>query len=375
MKVSPQAKVVHVCRDWPCGGGMGALLQRHAAAGEPVVAAMHGNGPNTLLGRAGARLGNQLASFGEAEHWLHYNGYAIDWPLKKQGSKPLRWIYLHSDYPNLIGWLRPLTAFADGLLTVNAALAESIRKAPGINIPVFPLPLPIPRAAPQEAARGEPNADRPVIIGYAGRIERAQKRLDRLPAFLRALRESGIPYRFHLVGDGPYAPVLRAQIGSDANVHFHGFLQGEAYAAQLRSWDFILFLSDYEGLPIALLEAVAAGVVPIYPDFHGGTDWVSALSPDLFYPTGATEAAAGRLAKILQNWKREDWIVFRERGAALLEKNRPEAYDVALKNALNARGRPEGTRRGCSRIAYWLPLWVHHRVQRFRRFGGHKHPR
>lgn len=349
---------------------MGALLQRHAAAGEPVVAAMHGNGPNTLLGRAGERLGERLAPFAEAEHCLHYNGYAIDWPVKGGCPNTLRWIYLHSDYPHLIRWLRPLTAFADGLLTVNPALAEHIRTAHGIDIPVFTLPLPVSAAFTPRAPGSEPSAERPIVLGYAGRVERAQKRLDRLPAFLRALRDSGIAYRFHLVGDGPYAPTLRAETGDDANVHFHGFLQGEAYAAQLRSWDFILFLSDYEGLPIALLEALAAGAVPIYPDFHAGTDPVAALSPDLLYPVGSADAAAARVAEISRKWTGADWGAYRARATALLEKHRPEAYDAALAEALKARRRsPARPRRSCSMIARWMPLWVHHRVQSFRKQG------
>jgi glycosyltransferase involved in cell wall biosynthesis len=112
-------------------------------------------------------------------------------------------------------------------------------------------------------------------LGYAGRIERGQKRLDLLPGLLDALDARGLDYRFELTGTGALLPGLQQRLG--ARVRFHGRLPEEAYWRILSGWDAAVYFSEHEGGPIALLEAMSVGAIPFYP--RAGGSWADVHVP------------------------------------------------------------------------------------------------
>ncbi len=58
----------------------------------------------------------------------------------------------------------------------------------------------------------------------------------------------------------------------------------------------ILFQSDYEGIPLSLLEAMSVGVIPIYPRIRSGGDaYVAKVRSDLLYEP----EDFGHVAKVL----------------------------------------------------------------------------
>jgi glycosyltransferase involved in cell wall biosynthesis len=73
--------------------------------------------------------------------------------------------------------------------------------------------------------------------------------------------------RLVLVGDGPCLPALRAAAGTDARVRFEGW-RPDPWAC-LGAADLVVLPSLREGLPLALLEAMAAGV-PVVATRVGG---------------------------------------------------------------------------------------------------------
>jgi glycosyltransferase involved in cell wall biosynthesis len=82
---------------------------------------------------------------------------------------------------------------------------------------------------------------------------------------------------------------------------FHGRKSGIEYWNILSSWDALLFVSDYEGTPIALLEAMAAGVVPIHPAIGSGGDRYAAdVDPLLAYPAVDLSALAALITELAQ---------------------------------------------------------------------------
>ena len=64
---------------------------------------------------------------------------------------------------------------------------------------------------------------------------------------------------------------MRQQLPSDRTV-FHGRKSGDEYYSVLSGWDFITSVSDYEGLPISMLEAFSAGVLRLCPAIGCGGD-------------------------------------------------------------------------------------------------------
>lgn len=107
----------------------------------------------------------------------------------------------------------------------------------------------------------------PLTILFMGRIEPA-KGLDVICGALEILRERSCRVRFVLAGTGPdeerYKSWCRDLLGPDFT--FAGVVSGGAKVALLRSSDVFLLPSLFEGLPMALLESMAYGLVPITTD-------------------------------------------------------------------------------------------------------------
>jgi glycosyltransferase involved in cell wall biosynthesis len=99
-------------------------------------------------------------------------------------------------------------------------------------------------------------ADAPVVGTVA--VFRAQKRLDQWLESARTLRRTHAAAHFLMVGDGPLRGELEAkaaELGLADAVHWVG-LQAEV-RPYLAAMDVYLMSSNFEGLPIALLEAMA----------------------------------------------------------------------------------------------------------------------
>ncbi len=85
-----------------------------------------------------------------------------------------------------------------------------------------------------------------------------------LEAFARARAASAVPLHLALLGDGPERPRLEARaqrLGLAGSLHFLGF-RGDV-ARWLRAGDGFALSSLSEALPMSLLEACAAGLVPV----------------------------------------------------------------------------------------------------------------
>lgn len=138
--------------------------------------------------------------------------------------------------------------------------------------------------AETRAALGIPN-DAPVAINVA--VFRQQKRLDLWLDAAAAISQALPAAHFILVGDGPLRAQVegwRAERGLEQRVHLTG-LQ-EDVAPLLAAADLFLLTSDFEGLPLAAIEAMAAGL-PVVATRAGGV-------PDLVgEEAGAAAATVG----------------------------------------------------------------------------------
>jgi glycosyltransferase involved in cell wall biosynthesis len=157
--------------------------------------------------------------------------------------------------------------------------------------------IPYPVDSPPEIVRNWEQPRDELVLGFCGRIQSPQKRVERLPEIARALKAAGVTHRWEILGTGPAQAALQREfetVGSGAR--FHGVQSGDAYWRHLAEWDAIVFTSDYEGLPIALLEAQSQGVVPVFPDLdNGGRDYTRKVAPELIYPHADVEGAAAAL--------------------------------------------------------------------------------
>jgi len=117
----------------------------------------------------------------------------------------------------------------------------------------------------------------PLKVAYIGRLEEEQKAVLRLPEIVARALAEGSEIRLTVVGDGPDAEGLRAKASElcpGGEICLRGTLPHGETLALLAEHDVLLLPSRYEGHPVVLLEALAAGVVPVVSRLPGHTDHV-----------------------------------------------------------------------------------------------------
>jgi glycosyltransferase involved in cell wall biosynthesis len=131
---------------------------------------------------------------------------------------------------------------------------------------------------------------------------RAQKRHDvLLDAFARV--QGRVPEaRLVLAGDGPLLGETKERarrLGLGESVEFLGPV-GDIWSLLADSHVFAL-TSDYEGLPVALVEAMAAGLPVVATAVQGNTDLVRAGETGFLMPPGDASACAEHLVTLLRD--------------------------------------------------------------------------
>jgi len=146
------------------------------------------------------------------------------------------------------------------------------------NVHVSPLGVTLPSAlAPA------PKADHPVILtlSYCVELKRIEKVVDALELWGRKNPKKTL--RWVHIGDGPLYEFLQRyaeeKLGNIQNVSFEfsGRLSGKEVQEFLerREVSLILNVSDSEGMPVSLMEAMAVGIPPIAPNVGEISDLVS----------------------------------------------------------------------------------------------------
>ena len=197
------------------------------------------------------------------------------------------------------------------LLAIAASRSDCFRVKKRRNFTLAGAELADIRGPPQQ--RHCEDLSRPVQLGFIGRLQIEQKRIDRIPPFCSELSKFGVPFNLRVLGAGQERELLESNCGSHP-ITLTGALQGDAYWHEIRAMDFLVFFSDYEGTPIAMLEAMSQGVIPIYPSIGtGGDAYVARISPDLLYPPGDVAAAAAIVKRLSET---ESGYIHKLRGRA-----------------------------------------------------------
>lgn len=149
-------------------------------------------------------------------------------------------------------------------------------------------------------ASREPGA--PLRIGYVGRVVEEQKRVMEFVAVALELRKRGVAYELHIIGDGNEKAALEAEFrknGFGAEVRFWGWLSPKQVSEKLAELDVFVLLSDYEGLPVALLEAMGHALVPVVTIIgSGNTQLINDGRNGLLFPVGDIPACALHLERL-----------------------------------------------------------------------------
>jgi glycosyltransferase involved in cell wall biosynthesis len=220
--------------------------------------------------------------------------------------------HLDVDGSGRLGWLLPaykkhvfgrVLRGAAGVIVLTASQARFLSEQYGIREErIFVVPNGIEeryfldadaapaqeRSAQERSAQESSTQDGPLRLLFVGRLD-AQKNVARLLDAMSLLRE---PVRLRLVGDGELRAGLEAQaVRLGLDVEFAGRLLGSDLVAAYRQADAFVLPSDKEGMPLAALEAMAAGLPVVATDVPGSADLLRGVGI-LAEPEAAALAAA-----------------------------------------------------------------------------------
>lgn len=157
--------------------------------------------------------------------------------------------------------------YLSGTVVVSEFQAAALRQIDCGATQVIQAPCGAPVPA-QTAAHAEP-----FRFVYVGRLVEEQKQISAtVAAMIEVLRQCPTA-EFVLCGDGSARPAVEkliAQAKLGERLKLLGNLPSEEVQAVMLASQAFVLLSDYEGIPIALMEAMACGLVPICTRIRSG---------------------------------------------------------------------------------------------------------
>jgi glycosyltransferase involved in cell wall biosynthesis len=139
------------------------------------------------------------------------------------------------------------------------------RRLPDRERSIVHLPYGIPLPA-----QSRTSAAGPLRLLFSGRLEHGQKGILDLPDIDAALRESRTSVKWTIVGAGPDEAILRSRWGSQGSVGWLGARSNAEVLEIATQHDVFVLPTRAEGFPVALVEAMGTGLVPVVSDLASG---------------------------------------------------------------------------------------------------------
>lgn len=113
----------------------------------------------------------------------------------------------------------------------------------------------------------------PIKLVYSGRLNQHQKRVLDLPKIMQKLLEKKVNFEFNIIGNGSDGNKIKKACSSfvdKGTCKFHGSVPNDKVFEILRESDLFILTSEFEGKPLALIEAMGQGCIPIVSDIQSG---------------------------------------------------------------------------------------------------------
>lgn len=142
----------------------------------------------------------------------------------------------------------------------------------------------------------------PCKIIHVSCFEDKSKNISGLLESLKIVEEKGINFQCTLIGDGMDFDLMKAkakELQLINKVRFTGLLEGQKLANELASGDFLVLSSNYENMPVVILEALASGLPVVSTDVGGIKEMIDETKGILVEPRNK-EALAEAIIKMIE---------------------------------------------------------------------------
>lgn len=143
--------------------------------------------------------------------------------------------------------------------------------------------------------------EKPLQIGYAGRITVTSKRIDLLFPLADSLKRRHVDFQINIVGTGDYSEILIQKIREENLQNCivpMGYVERKNIPDFWSEQDIMVSCSEIEGHSISQSEAMAEGAVPVITDVSGARDDVADGYNGFIVKVGDIEALADRIQEL-----------------------------------------------------------------------------
>ncbi len=148
----------------------------------------------------------------------------------------------------------------------------------------------------------------PCKIIHISCFEDKSKNISGLLESLKIIEEKGIDFQCTLIGEGMDLELMKEKAQNLQlinKVSFTGLLQGQELADELSSGDFLVLSSNYENMPVVILEALASGLPVVSTNVGGIKEMIDDTKSILVEPRNK-EALAEAMIKMIETHKNYD---------------------------------------------------------------------
>ena len=187
---------------------------------------------------------------------------------------------IHSNHEASLSLIGQNSWFLDKVVSVSASIDYELMGNYDVKTERCVLRYPLGRTGVKSGVRLR--VDTKLKIIYIGRLVEEQKRFSRVLDLIKILGSTGRKISLDIFGDGHLLEEARAVVhefdGQKCfSVKVHGWVDNALVLPILKEFDVILLTSEFEGMPVALMEAMSCGVVPIVMDY--GPEAVELINP------------------------------------------------------------------------------------------------
>jgi len=230
----------------------------------------------------------------------------------------IKWLYIRRST-----WIwKEVLGFSSAVVLLFQSFSEELSALNGLSSEKIRI---IPNPAPFNSVRENGILNKKII--YVGRVEKNQKRIDRLLQVWKQLHEMHDDWTFELIGSGSYLPQAQQFVKDNGlnRIHFQGTVDPIDY---LDKADIFTLTSDFEGFGMVLIEAQARGVVPVaYNSFSAITDIIDDGNSG-YLIDGYDEGEMVRKVSFLMN---NSWDLKRMKHNALNQSQKFDREKIAAK--------------------------------------------